>query len=70
MTYYDLVIVGAGPAGAAAAKAAAERGVKTVLIENQFKSKVDVYPFNGCSDAEIEERLLEMIARGQFKVPS
>lgn len=34
MKEYDVVIVGAGPAGSAAAKAAAERGVKTILLED------------------------------------
>jgi digeranylgeranylglycerophospholipid reductase len=33
MTMYDIIVVGAGPAGCAAAKAAAERGVKTILLE-------------------------------------
>lgn len=30
---YDVIVVGAGPAGSSAARAAAERGVKTILIE-------------------------------------
>ena len=30
---YEVIVVGAGPAGCAAAKAAAERGVKTILLE-------------------------------------
>lgn len=30
---YDVIVVGAGPAGSAAAKEAAERGLKTILIE-------------------------------------
>jgi digeranylgeranylglycerophospholipid reductase len=33
MTKYDVVVVGAGPAGSAAAKAAAEHGLSTALIE-------------------------------------
>ena len=33
MKEYDVVIVGAGPAGSTAAKAAAERGAKTILLE-------------------------------------
>ena len=35
--YYDIIVVGAGPAGSSAAKAAAERGTKTVLIEEHTK---------------------------------
>jgi digeranylgeranylglycerophospholipid reductase len=33
MKNYDLIVVGAGPAGSAAARVAAKRGVKTVLLE-------------------------------------
>lgn len=33
MKDYDVIVVGAGPAGSAAAKAAAERGAKTILLE-------------------------------------
>jgi digeranylgeranylglycerophospholipid reductase len=33
MVEYDVVVVGAGPAGSCAAKAAAERGAKTILLE-------------------------------------
>ena len=33
MNQYDIVVVGAGPAGAAAAQMAAERGLKTVILE-------------------------------------
>lgn len=34
---YDVIVVGAGPAGSAAAKAAAERGAKTILLEEHAK---------------------------------
>ncbi len=34
---YDVIVVGAGPAGAAAARAAAERGAKTILLEEHAK---------------------------------
>lgn len=33
MTMYDIIVIGAGPAGCAAAKAAAEKGAKTILLE-------------------------------------
>ena len=33
MAEYDVIVVGAGPAGSAAAKAAAEKGAKTILLE-------------------------------------
>jgi flavin-dependent dehydrogenase len=32
---YDLIVVGAGPAGAAAARTAAQRGLKTLLVEKE-----------------------------------
>ncbi len=32
---YDLIIIGAGPGGEAAALAAAERGMKTALVEEK-----------------------------------
>jgi len=35
MPYYDLIVIGAGPAGAAAAEAAARAGLKTALLEKQ-----------------------------------
>jgi digeranylgeranylglycerophospholipid reductase len=34
---YDVIVVGAGPAGSAAAKAAADRGAKTILLEEHAK---------------------------------
>ncbi len=37
MNEYDVVVVGAGPAGSAAAKAAAERGAKTILLEEHVE---------------------------------
>jgi len=33
MTEYDVIVVGAGPAGSSAAKAAAEKGARTIFIE-------------------------------------
>lgn len=37
MKDYDVIVVGAGPAGSAAAKAAAEKGAKTILLEEHAK---------------------------------
>ena len=33
MNEYDIVIVGAGPAGSSAARVAADKGMKTILLE-------------------------------------
>jgi digeranylgeranylglycerophospholipid reductase len=43
MKDYDLIVVGAGPAGSAAAKSAAERGVKTVLLEEHAEIGVPAH---------------------------
>lgn len=37
MTEYDVIIIGAGPAGSAAAKAAAQKGAKTILLEEHTR---------------------------------
>ncbi len=37
MEEYDVIVVGAGPAGSSAAKAAAERGAKTIILEEHTK---------------------------------
>ena len=39
---YDIVIIGAGPAGSSAAKAAAERGAKVLLIDRKQRVGVPV----------------------------
>ncbi|MCK4703168.1 FAD-dependent oxidoreductase, partial [Candidatus Bathyarchaeota archaeon] len=33
---YDVIVVGAGPAGSATAKAAAERGLDVLLVEREL----------------------------------
>jgi geranylgeranyl reductase family protein len=40
--YYDIVIIGAGPAGSSAAKAAAERGAKVLLIDRRLRLGIPV----------------------------
>jgi len=42
MTEYDVIVVGAGPAGSSAAKAAAERGAKTIVLERHQSIGVPV----------------------------
>jgi digeranylgeranylglycerophospholipid reductase len=37
MTQYDVIVIGAGPAGSAAAKAAAQKGAKTILLEEHTR---------------------------------
>jgi digeranylgeranylglycerophospholipid reductase len=37
MTEYDVIVIGAGPAGSAAAKAAVEKGAKTILLEEHTR---------------------------------
>jgi digeranylgeranylglycerophospholipid reductase len=43
MNEYDVIVVGAGPAGSAAAKAAAGRGAKTVLLEEHTEIGVPTH---------------------------
>jgi digeranylgeranylglycerophospholipid reductase len=43
MVEYDIVVVGAGPAGSSAAKTVAERGLKTVLIEEHTSIGIPVH---------------------------
>ena len=43
MNEFDVIVVGAGPAGSAAAKAAAERGIKTVLLEEHTEIGVPTH---------------------------
>jgi geranylgeranyl reductase family protein len=40
--YYDIIVIGAGPAGSCAAKAAAERGAKVLLIDRKERVGVPV----------------------------
>jgi len=34
---YDVIVVGAGPAGSSAARAAAERGLEVLLVERELE---------------------------------
>lgn len=54
MTDYDVVVVGAGPAGSIAAKTAAERGLDVLLIEKRQEIGVPVRCAEGVSREGIE----------------
>src|SRR3972149_4895825 len=57
---YDLIVVGAGPAGASAARTAAQHGLKTLLIEK------DQVPRNKLCGGGATPKASEKI---EFKVP-
>ena len=49
---YDVAIIGAGPAGIAAAKLAVKRGLKTVLLDKDILSFGGVCLNKGCIPAK------------------
>src|SRR3989304_3750670 len=57
---YDLIVVGAGPAGASAARTAAQHGLKTLLIEK------DQVPRNKLCGGGVTPKVL---AKLDFKLP-
>lgn len=67
MTEYDVIVIGAGPAGSAAAKAAAERGAKTVLLEEHNRVGIPSHCTGLLHSSErpdiVEEILLTMDKR-------
>lgn len=75
--YYDLVIVGGGPAGLAAGVYGASEGLKTLLVEREatggqagMSSRIENYlgfP-NGLSGAELAQRALMQAERFQVEV--
>ena len=60
--YADVLVVGAGPAGSMAAKAAAERGVDVIIIEEHETPGTPVYCAEGLSIGGIEDGGLEPVA--------
>jgi digeranylgeranylglycerophospholipid reductase len=52
---YDIVVVGAGPAGSMAARAAAERGVSVLLLEEHERVGVPVQCAEGLSERGLRE---------------
>ena len=55
---YDLIVVGAGPAGAAAARAAAQQGLKTLLVEK------DHIPRNKLCGGGVTTKVLKLLDFG------
>lgn len=64
---YDVIVVGAGPAGSSAAKAAAERGAKTILLEEHPVIGLPRHctgTLAGTTQSRLTEELLETMDKG------
>ncbi|MCJ7731309.1 NAD(P)/FAD-dependent oxidoreductase [Candidatus Bathyarchaeota archaeon] len=61
ITEYDLIVVGAGPAGALTARTAAENGAKVLIIEEHEKAGTPVYCAEGLSHKGFIESGLEPV---------
>ncbi len=77
--YYDLVIVGAGPAGLTAAFYAAREGIETLVVEKGAPGghpgtigRVENYPGfpEGIAGAELAERLVQQVLHFQAEILS
>ncbi|MGE3858054.1 MAG: NAD(P)/FAD-dependent oxidoreductase, partial [Dehalococcoidia bacterium] len=75
--YYDLAIVGGGPAGLAAAIYAAREGIDTVIIERSapggqagVTARIDNYPGfpDGIGGAELADRFIEQARRSGVEI--
>ena len=58
---YDIVVIGAGPAGSSAAKAAVEKGAKTLVIEEHTEIGIPKHcpgRLEACTKTRLNEILL------------
>ena len=71
-TDYDIIVVGAGPAGSMTARTAAEHGAKVLILEEHEKAGTPVYCAEGLSHKGFIESGLEpvepLIAQKVYKM--
>ena len=58
---YDVIVIGAGPAGSAAAKAAAEGGAKTILLEEHHRIGIPSHCTGALHSSERPDILTEIL---------
>ena len=63
---YDIVVVGAGPAGSSAARRAAEKGVKVLLIEDHKEIGRPVHCSGWINGCPYTEKLIEEFGRHEI----
>lgn len=61
MTEYDVIVIGAGPAGSAAAKVAAQRGAKTILLEEHTRIGIPSHCTGRLHSTERPDILAEVV---------
>ncbi len=61
MTEYDVIVIGAGPAGSAAAKAAAQKGAKTILLEEHSRIGIPSHCTGRLHSTERPDMLAEVL---------
>jgi digeranylgeranylglycerophospholipid reductase len=61
MVEYDVIVIGAGPAGSAAAKAAVERGAKTILLEEHHRIGIPSHCTGALHSSERPDLVAEIL---------
>ena len=66
---YDVIIVGAGPAGSLAARRIAEKGIKVLLIEEHMNIGLPVHCSGWVSGCPFTEKLIDEFGRDKIISP-